>query len=395
MTETALIVVGGGISGLSLAHYARAQGRATIVLERNERVGGALHSARFGREFWLELGGHTGYNSYGRLLGLVEALGLVGSLSHREATRWMLWRQGRAQSVTSRLSWLELAVSLRRLLTTHRGGATVADYYGRVLGWRNFERVVRPMLSAVVSQDAAGIPADLLFKKRPRRKEYPRSFAFRGGLQSIPEAIAQQDALTVKTGVGAQRIERRKAAWRVVTDDGETLEAPVLALATGPDVAAALLRDAAPEAAALLHHVGTADVETEGVVVRAARTRLPVVAGLVGVETAFWSVVTRDAVTDPDFRGFAFHFRPGTSPEDRTARICAVLGLEPQALEQRVAASRRLPSPLRGHAERMGQLQQVLAGQPLLITGNYFTGLAIEDCVSRSVAEAQRLATME
>ncbi|HKI97719.1 MAG TPA: FAD-dependent oxidoreductase [bacterium] len=395
MTQYQVIVVGGGISGLSLAHYCRAQGRATCLLEREERVGGALHSARFGKDFWLELGAHTGYNSYSRLLNIVEVLGLASRLTHRETARWMLWRGGHVQSVLSRLNWLELAVSMPRMFTAIRTGKSVEAYYSRVLGKRNFEQVVRPMLSAVVSQDAATIPAELLFKKRPRRKEHPRSFAFWGGLQSIPEAIADQRQLTVLRGVGAERIVRDNTTWRVTTSDGQTLEAPALAIATGPDVGARLLAEAAPDVATLLGRIGMATLETEGVVVRSARTHLPRLAGLVGVEAPFWSVVARDPVRHRDYRGFAFHFRPGTPPEERTARICAVLGIQPQSIEERVSVTRSLPAPDHTHAEVIRHLYERLADVRLLVTGNYFGGLAIEDCVARSAAEVERLLSLD
>jgi protoporphyrinogen/coproporphyrinogen III oxidase len=395
MTQHQVIVVGGGISGLSLAHFCRAQGRATVVLERETRVGGALHSARFAGGFWLELGGHTGYNSYARLLGVVEQLGLASRLTVRETARWMLWRGGKVLSVPSQLRWLELALSLPRMFAGRRAGASVAEYYSRVLGTRNFQRVGRPMLSAVVSQDAAEIPAELLFKRRPRRREHPRSFAFAGGLQSIPEAIAAQGGIDVRPGTSARSVTRRGETWRVLTDAGETLEAPTLAIATGPDVASTLLAGVAPEAAALLGRMGTAELQSEGVVLRRGATRLPRLAGLVGVDAPFWSVVTRDPVGHPDFRGFAFHFRPGTPPEERSARICAVLGIEPRAIEERVSATRRLPAPAGGHAERVRRLLEILADQHLLLTGNYFSGLAIEDCVARSAFEAERLQRLE
>jgi protoporphyrinogen/coproporphyrinogen III oxidase len=395
MVPSQMVVVGAGISGLSLAHYCRAQGRPTCVLERDGRVGGALHSARFDPGFWLELGGHTGYNSYGRLLTIVEQLGLASRLTVRSTSRWLLWRRGRVLTVPSQLHWLELARSLPRLLTARRAGASVEAYYARVVGRGNFERVLRPMLSAVVSQDAAGIPADLLFKKRPRRAEHPRSYAFAGGLQSVPEAIAAQRGLTVQPGLGAERIVRVRESWRVTTGEGTVLDTPALGIATGPDVAAALLAEAAPDVAALLARIPTVAVETEGVVVRVGRTHLPRLAGLVGVDAPFWSVVSRDPVTHPDFRGFAFHFRPGTPREERTARICAVLGVEPSAIEERVQATRRLPAPASGHGELVRHLDERLADLRLLVTGNYFSGLAIEDCVGRSAAEAQRLQELD
>jgi oxygen-dependent protoporphyrinogen oxidase len=37
------------------------------------------------------------------------------------------------------------------------------------------------------------------------------------------------------------------------------------------------------------------------------------------------------------------------------------------------------------------ELDSLLAGKGLLLTGNYFIGLAIEDCVSRSLSEFRRL----
>ena len=75
MDKQDIIIIGAGISGLSLAHYCAKEGLKTLVIEKTERVGGTFHSHRFGGEagdFWLELGAHTGYNSYGNFLGILE-----------------------------------------------------------------------------------------------------------------------------------------------------------------------------------------------------------------------------------------------------------------------------------------------------------------------------------
>lgn len=391
MQQHDVLVIGAGISGLSLAHFARDLGHTVAVLEAEGRVGGALHSPRPAADFWLELGGHTGYNSYGRLLGIVETLGLRERLQPRETARWMLWEDGHVHSVPGRLNWLELAVSLPRLAFLGRAGASVADYYGSVLGARNWARVGRPMLSAVASQDVSGFPADLLFKKRPRRKDLPRSYAIAGGWQTIAESIAGQGGLSVHTGAAVQRIERPGTAWRVTTAAGEVHESRVLALATPPDAAAQLLAEAAPEVAAEAAGIAVQRVESEGVVVRSGRVHLPRLAGLVGIGTPFYSVVTRDPVTHPDFRGFAFHFRPRTPDAERSACIAALLGIGPEAVEGRASAARTLPAPAVGHAARIRRVDAALAGRPLLVTGNWFAGLAMEDCVGRSWAEAERL----
>jgi len=78
--------------------------------------------------------------------------------------------------------------------------------------------------------------------------------------------------------------------------------------------------------------------------VRSSKTRLPVSMFLVPKSDVFHSVVTRDSVPDPDWRSFSFHFKPGLSRGGRIERATRLLG-------------------------------------------NWFAGLAIEDCVERSRAE--------
>ena len=53
-----------------------------------------------------------------------------------------------------------------------------------------------------------------------------------------------------------------------------------------------------------------------------------------------------------------------------------------------------LPSPVIGHDRVVAELDRMLAGQRLALTGNYFEGLAIEDCVLRSRSEWARIAAV-
>ena len=50
-----------------------------------------------------------------------------------------------------------------------------------------------------------------------------------------------------------------------------------------------------------------------------------------------------------------------------------------------------LPSPALGHGDLVAEIDRCLAGSRLAVTGNYFDGLAIEDCVQRSFAEWARV----
>ena len=50
-----------------------------------------------------------------------------------------------------------------------------------------------------------------------------------------------------------------------------------------------------------------------------------------------------------------------------------------------------IPSLTLGHDEWVRETDRLLSGRSLFITGNYFNGVAIEDCVTRSVLEFARL----
>ena len=391
MADHDIIVIGGGISGMSFAAMAAAAGRQVRVLEGQGRLGGCLHSERTESGFWFEMGAHTCYNSYGGLLEVIEQCGIAGEIQPRHKAPFRLLRDGQLISFPRALSFFELALNLPRMITAKKEGRSVAEYYSSLTGENNYRKVVGPALSAVPSQNADGFPATMLFKKRPRRKDVVRSFTMERGLQSIVDAAGELDAVRTSLGVEVTGVEGADDGFVVVTADGERLGARAVVLATPPDAAARLVKGLLPELAASLGRIAMAHVETRGVVVPASRLSIDPVAGIIAAEDLFHSAVSRDTVPDPDRRGFAFHFRHGQPDEARTERICEVLSVSRDDLETVVDKRMTLPSPAMGHEEIVAEIEQRAAGTGVFLTGNYFDGLAIEDCVVRSKAEFARL----
>jgi UDP-galactopyranose mutase len=263
-----------------------------------------------------------------------------------------------------------------------------------VVGRHNYARVLGPFLAAVPSQSADPFPAGgpgSLFKKRPRRKDVVKSFTFRGGLSDVVDAVAARPGVSALTGAVAREVRRRGGGFEVALADGRLLEAPLAALAVPPSMAAALTRADFPELSARLARVKMAALETVGVVLPREKVRLPEVAFLVPADDLFWSAVSRDPVPDPRLRAFAFHFRTGHTREARLARMAEVLGCGEGDFLHVADKTTMLPSPVLGHGETVAELDRLLAGGKLAVSGNYFEGLAIEDCVVRSRSEWRRV----
>jgi UDP-galactopyranose mutase len=260
-----------------------------------------------------------------------------------------------------------------------------------LVGRRNWQRVFSPLLAAVPSQHADGFPAEMLFKRRPRRPDFPRTFTLQNGLGTLVERLAGAPGLTLRTGNAAEALARTTAGYAVTGADGTQTLARCLALALPPDEGARLLAPLLPAAAAALARVSVTTVDSVGVALAKSDLPWPRLMGLAARDDSFFSIVSRDVVPHERLRALTFHFRPGQGRDERLARIAAVTGAPPSRFVHMAEHRSHLPSPALGHAEIVRDLDRALAGTGIYVTGNYFGGLAIEDCVLRSRAEAERM----
>lgn len=401
MESRDVVVVGAGISGLSFAFHAARAGRKVLVLDGADRPGGCLDTRRAPEGYWYELGAHTCYNSYGGLLEMIEGSGIRDRIIARgdARKRFAFLQDGELStmgplSVFARFDWGELLRSFPTSLGRKKEGATTYGHWSAKVGKRNYTRVLAPFLSAVPSQSVDAFPAagpGSLFKKRPRRKDVVKSFTLQGGLSTVIDAATRLPGVDVLTGAPVREVRRKGSGFSVHLQDGGVFEAPLVAVAVPPSMAAALLRDSFPELSGELARMKMAAVETLGVVVPRDRVKLPEMAFLVPAHDIFWSAVTRDPVPDPSRRAFAFHFRTGNTDAAKMARITQLLGVEEKDLLDVGRRMTVLPSPVVGHDHAVAELDRMLAGGRLALTGNYFDGLAIEDCVARSGREWGRV----
>jgi protoporphyrinogen oxidase len=394
MDKQDIIIIGAGISGLSLAHYCAKEELKTLVIEKTDRVGGTFHSHRFGGEagdFWLELGAHTGYNSYGNFLGILEDCHAIDSIIRRSKVSFKMLIDDSAKSILSQLDLPELLFSVPHIFTLKKKGQSVESYYSKIMGRKNFEKVFQPAFNAIICQEADAFPADMLLQKRDRRKDIIKQYTFKAGMQTATDAIASRPNIKIKTGLTIEKISFDGKNFSVATSGG-SFEASNLALACPVAISAELLQSAFPEVSGILARIKTATVDSVGVAVKKEAVNLGLVSGLIPANDIFYSVVSRDTVPHEYYRGFTFHFKPGSlTHKAKLERIARVLGLRVVQLEFIAEKENYIPSLRVGHPEIIANVDRLIAGKRLFLSGNYFRGVAIEDCVSRSLNEFQRL----
>jgi protoporphyrinogen/coproporphyrinogen III oxidase len=387
-----MIVIGAGISGLVMAHYCRLAGMSVLVLERQPQAGGSFHSARVENAtgpFYMELGTHTCYNSYGHLLAVLEQLGLLEQLQARPKLRYRMLADGSIGSIASRLHFFELFTHLPRLMSLKKEDKTVAGYYRALLGPKNYQDVFRHAFNAVLCQKADDMPADMLFRKRSRRKDVMRSFTMPQGLQQIIRVLEAQ--VECRRGEEIRSIRHAEDGFRVDTASGSHYSR-LLTCAAPVKAAARLLAGPFPDIVGRLDWIDEIEIETVGVVIESKDLVLPPLAGIIAADDDFYAAVSADAFGHPHLRGLAFHFKPGRLGEQqKLERIGKVLDVPPSRFLHVFTKTNRLPSPAMGHGRLIEEIDSLLAGRPLALTGNYFRGVAVEDCLERTQAEFARL----
>jgi protoporphyrinogen oxidase len=389
-----IVIIGAGISGLSLAHYCAAQGLKLLIIEKSERAGGALHSERFADTggFWIEMGAHTCYNSYTNLIDILEDCGAISKLVAREKVPFKMLVENKIKSIPCQLDFLELLLSAPNIFSLKKQGQSVKSYYSKILGDKNFERVLSPALNAVISQDASDFPADMLFKKRSRRKDIIKNFTLTDGVQAIADSISSHENIEIILGKTVLSVKHGNGIFRTETDGG-LYESESLAVATPAFTAAQLLMESFPELSKKLSQIKVESVESIAVVVKKnVTTSMPPVAGIIPSSGSFYSAVSRDTVKHDTYRGFTFHFKPGIVNKDiKLKTISEALGINKTQIEHITEKENLVPSLRVGHEALVSKIDRAISQSRLFLTGNYFDGMAIEDCVTRSKREFLRL----
>jgi oxygen-dependent protoporphyrinogen oxidase len=441
-----VIVVGGGVAGLSCALRLQQAGLRVRLLEAGGRPGGNVATERIG-DFLVELGPHSLMSSGDWVFQLAEELGLGEELTptRPESGDRFIARDGRIHAMPSGLwSFLTtplLSLGAKLMLATEpiriqRGEPTdsAEDFFVRRFGAEAARVLAGAFISGVYAGDPAQLSAPAAFPlfwgfeqaagsmilgsvPYYRRRAAERAaagipvrkglFSFSGGLGRFPEAEAEALGDAYQGGTSVRSVGRVGEGWEVLTEAGG-LRCRAVVLAVPPPDAATVLADADADLAGELAAIPMAPV---------AVVHLGYLQRQQAIPEGFGFLVPRDEGIRTLGVLFPSRLFDGRAPEggDLLAGFVggmkdpAALDLDDEALAAIVLDDLRkltgldatpdmvqvlryrqaIPQLVLGHLERMERVHARRAALPgLFLAGNYTIGVGLKDAVRSGLETA-------
>ena len=281
-----IVVIGGGIAGLSAAHRLRERaGDAAeiVIVERADRLGGKIRTREFAGEE-IESGAETFLvtekGAESAVLNLARRVGLGPDLVHPQAVGAAIAMDGELRPIPGGTllgipaEGPETDTDDGQPLLRDGEDVAVGALVRRRYGYDVVNHLVEPLLGGVYAGRAdrlslqATVPAlheaamtehtlAAAVKKAmtasPRPPGSPVFASVKGGLSRLVEAIASRTNADVRLGATVRALEtERKQGWEITvgpTNNPETITADAVVLATPAAPAARLLRGVSDEAA--------------------------------------------------------------------------------------------------------------------------------------------------
>jgi oxygen-dependent protoporphyrinogen oxidase len=448
---SSVVVVGGGIAGLSAAYALTDDGNDVTLIESTGAVGGKLRISDVAG-VPIDEGAEMFLRRVPEGLALIDRLGRSEEVVSPRTTTAGVWARDeiRPMPVGTLMGLPSDPVALRGVLTDDEVARVAADaelggeapgedvsvgaWVASRVGSAVVDRLVDPLLGGVYAGRADELSLAATIPQLPRdevsllaavRRALPSQpstdpvFAtVTDGMGSLPASVAA----AIKAGGGrvvlgrtVRRVDRADAGWRVVhgaTNDERVVEADAVVIAAPAAPAARLLADVAPQAAADLAGV---DAASMAIVTTAWRSTdvpslsrsgylVPAVYGrpvkAVTFASTKWEHLARHDVVL--VRGSIGRFGDVTDLQrDDTDLVAAAVaelttyaGFAGVPVDTRVSRwGGGLPQYAVGHRERVARIRAAVAAVPgLAVCGATYDGVGVPACIHTGHAAAEQVA---
>ncbi len=294
MSSPDVLVIGGGISGLSTAWWLAQQGTQVEVWEADERAGGKIRTHKE-NGYLIEQSASMCVNHRPQIDYLLTKTHLNEEVRLRDKTlnRYLL-HQDQLKPVPMRLIPLMFSplwstrAKLRLLsepfIPKSRKNETVSEFVQRRLGKEILESFIEPFVSATLASDpdlaearavlprltelenrygsvAVGMLLNSLLKRRTANKA--DSFSFNGGMSTLISALADDSRISLSCGANVTSVTRRGDGWQVhacINGVSRSLTVPQVVFSTPAYISGHLLKGIDKKLADLLLGIKYASV---------------------------------------------------------------------------------------------------------------------------------------
>lgn len=290
-----VLIVGGGISGLSLAWWLAQSGLEVEIWESNNRTGGKIQSTQ--KDGYLfENAANMVMNFKPEVTQLINQSGLeslkTARLTSAEAHRYLL-QQNTLHALPMKMSGM-----MRSSLWSWRGklrllaepfmpkgnaeSESVSAFIKRRLGSEMLEKAIEPFIAGTLASDPdhvnatavlprltalekkyGSITAGILMHRLLRKRTacITESFSFQGGMSTLIERLSQTPGVTIKKSHHVKELIKKKNSWHISADTptgSVTRIVPQVVLATPATAAAQLVAPLDPTLQSLLETISYA-----------------------------------------------------------------------------------------------------------------------------------------
>ncbi len=246
-----IAILGGGISGTSLARMLAADGHRVTVLEKAERPGGLCKSRRYGEFTFDEAGGHILFSKDRAVLdwqlarcgGEAATVRTVRNTKIRWHDRWVPYPFENGVGHLTRDAIVDCLAGYIEAYADRRAGAPCPPSFGEWIDWRMGTGFARhfmvPYNEKIWKCDLRTMASDWVAGRVPEApiedivksaigidtEGYAHQSVFwfpkHGGFETMVRGTVDGGGFTVQCGVAVQRVERGRDGFRV---DGEAFD---------------------------------------------------------------------------------------------------------------------------------------------------------------------------
>ena len=447
-------IVGAGISGLATAQaiLTRKPDAEITIFEASQRIGGKVWTETNDDGYLCE-GGVNGFlDKIPRTLELCQEAGVSPVRADASAQKRYVYSRGELHKLPekppeflkSRL--LSVRGRLRVIYETIAPGTdnpdeTLGQFATRRLGKEAFERLIDPMASGVFAGDASKLSLKSCFprineiemehgslirgliklqmkarregnKKTPGPGPGGTLTSFSNGMSALTDSLATQLGSRIRIATAVKDISRNGNRYQLLLENDQVEESDVLILAAPAHAQARMLQAMDPSLAGLLGEIPYPALsvccfgyrkQQVGQVLDGFGFLIPskeqrTILGTIVDSNVFPGRAPEDSILLRSMVGGARTPEFALLPDEQLiSRVRAdlqdIMGLRAEPDFIRIFRhSKAIPQYLVGHAARLDVIDEKLQGHPgLVLTGNAFKGVSLNDCVVNAWKTAQLL----